>query len=104
MGCFTPKHLELDQQVMEWFSRQRGEGKYYICYQKSGEFCRVSGIIFQCMGSKYSDWSKICCCHDNSLTCHKSAVVTESQNGGFVIILAIRSGIKALHRSVKQLL
>ena len=26
MGCFTPKYPKLDQQVMEWFSKQREQG------------------------------------------------------------------------------
>ena len=30
MGRFTPKNPELDQQVMEWFSEQRDQGKYFI--------------------------------------------------------------------------
>ena len=34
MGRFTPKYPELDEQVMEWFSQQRDQGKYFICNVK----------------------------------------------------------------------
>ena len=34
MGRFTPKYPELDGQVMEWFSQQRDQGKYFICNVK----------------------------------------------------------------------
>ena len=34
MGCFTPKYPKLDQQVMEWFSQQRDQGKCLIDDQK----------------------------------------------------------------------
>ena len=30
MGRFTPKNPKLDQQVMEWFSEQRDQGKCFI--------------------------------------------------------------------------
>ena len=43
-------------------------------------FAELSEIVFQCAGSKESDWcSEIRCCHDNFKACHvKSAAVTES--------------------------
>ena len=42
-------------------------------------FAELSEIVFQCVGSKESDWwSEIGCCHVNFKACHvKSAVVTE---------------------------
>ena len=42
-------------------------------------FAELSEIVFQCVGSKESDWwSEICCYHVNFKACHtKSAAVTE---------------------------
>ena len=34
MGHFIPKYPELDKQVMEWFTQQRDQGKYFICNVK----------------------------------------------------------------------
>lgn len=79
MGRFTPKYPELDEQVMEWFSQQRDQGKYLFVMWNEKSFAELSEIVFQCVGSKESDWSsEIRCCHDNFKTCHvKSAGVTE---------------------------
>ena len=41
MGRFTPKYSELDEQVMEWFTQQRDQGKYFICNVKQEQFHRV---------------------------------------------------------------
>ena len=40
-------------------------------------FEELNDIVFQCVGNRDFDWSEICCCHDNFITCHeKSAAVT----------------------------
>ena len=78
MGRFTPKYRELDQQVMEWFSQQREQGWYLLCLsERVRVFVELNDIVFQCVGNRDFDWSEICCCHDNFITCHeKSAAVT----------------------------
>ena len=30
MGCFTLKYLELDQRILEWFTEQRSQGKFFV--------------------------------------------------------------------------
>ena len=30
MGCFTPKYPELDQRILEWFTEQRSQGKFFV--------------------------------------------------------------------------
>ena len=30
MGCFTPKYPELDQRILEWFTEQRNQGKFFV--------------------------------------------------------------------------
>ena len=30
MGCFTPKYLELDQRILEWFTEKRSQGKFFV--------------------------------------------------------------------------
>ena len=30
MGCFTPKYPELDQRILEWFTEQRTQGKFFV--------------------------------------------------------------------------
>ena len=43
-------------------------------------FEELNDIVFQCVGNRDFDWSEICCCHDNFITCHeKSAAVTNLQ-------------------------
>ena len=78
MGRFTPKYPELDQQVMEWFPQQREQGWYLpFLSEILRVFEELNDIIFPCVGNREFDWSEICCCHDNFITCHKkSAVVT----------------------------
>ena len=78
MGRFTPKYPELDQQVMEWFSQQREQGWYLLFLSEILRvFEELNDIVFQCVGNRDFDWSEICCCHDNFITCHeKSAAVT----------------------------
>ena len=34
MGCFMPKYPELDQRILEWFTEQRGQGKFSVEQQK----------------------------------------------------------------------
>ena len=41
MGRVTPKYPDLDEQVMEWFTQQRDQGKYFICNVKREQFYRV---------------------------------------------------------------
>ena len=78
MGRFTLKYPKLDQQVMEWFSQQREQGWYLLFLSEILRvFEELNDIVFQCMGNRDFDWSAICCCHDNFITCHeKSAAVT----------------------------
>ena len=78
MGCFTPKYSKLKEKVMEWFSQQRDQ-TFHLWNVKS--FAKLSEIVFQCMGSKVSDWwSEILCCHDNS---NRIVLVFESQTPGY---------------------
>ena len=30
MGCFTPKYPELAQRILEWFTEQRSQGKFFV--------------------------------------------------------------------------
>ena len=30
MGCFTPKYPELDQRILEWFTEQNSQGKFFV--------------------------------------------------------------------------
>ena len=30
MGCFTPKYPELNQRILEWFTEQRSQGKFFV--------------------------------------------------------------------------
>ena len=30
MGCFTPKYPELDKRILEWFTEQRSQGKFFV--------------------------------------------------------------------------
>ena len=30
MGCFTPKYPEMDQRLLEWFSKQRSQGENHV--------------------------------------------------------------------------
>ena len=78
MGRFTLKYPKLDQQVMEWFSQQREQGWYLLFLSEILRvFEELNDIVFQCVGNRDFDWSEICCCHDNFITCHeKSAAVT----------------------------
>ncbi|KAL9982304.1 hypothetical protein ACROYT_G004331 [Oculina patagonica] len=42
MGCFTPKHPELDQRMLEWFTEQRSQGiavSGLMLRLKAKEFC-----------------------------------------------------------------
>ncbi len=32
MGCFTPKHPELDQRMLEWFTEQRSQGECFASF------------------------------------------------------------------------
>ena len=81
MGRFTPNYPELDQQVMEWFPQQREQGWYLLFLSEILRvFEELNDIVFQCVGNRDFDWSEICCCHDNFITCHeKSAAVTNLQ-------------------------
>ena len=78
MGHFTLKYPKLDQQVMEWFSQQREQSRYLLFLSEILRvFEELNDIIFQCMGNREFDWSEICCCYDNFITCHEnSAAVT----------------------------
>ena len=33
MGCYAPKYPELDQTLLEWFSEQRSQGKFFVFNQ-----------------------------------------------------------------------
>ena len=75
MGRFTLKYPELDQQVMEWFSQQREQGWYLLFLSEILRvFEELNDIVLQCMGNRDFDWSAICCCHDNFITCHEKSV------------------------------
>ena len=32
MGCSKPKYPELDQTLLEWFSEQRSQGKFFVLH------------------------------------------------------------------------
>ena len=34
MGCFMPKYPELNQRILEWFTKQRSQGKFSVEQQK----------------------------------------------------------------------
>ena len=61
MGRFTPKYSELDEKVMEWFSQQRDQIFHHHQIFHNVKCEELSEIVFQCVGSKESDWwPKIC--------------------------------------------
>ena len=65
MGCYTPKYPELDQILMEWFSEQRSQGKFFILTQNQLIlsdpwidliFDRVA-MFTKAVGTTACDWS-----------------------------------------------
>ena len=62
----------------EWFSQQREQSWYLLFLSEILRvFEELNDIVFQCVGNREFDWSEICCCYDNFITCHeKSAAVT----------------------------
>lgn len=66
MGCFTPKYPELDQRILEWFTEQRSQGKFFVehwfCILKQQKQdheinqsadCRVSMCCWMCDSQNY---------------------------------------------------
>ena len=78
MGRLAPKCSELDEQAMEWFSQHR-DLTFHLSCEMRRVFAELDEIVFQCVGSKESDWwSEIRYCHVNFKACQvKSAAVTE---------------------------
>ena len=49
MGCYSPKYPELDQTLLDWFSEQRSQGKFFVLSHRVAMFT-------QAVGMTASDW------------------------------------------------
>ena len=47
MGCYAPKYPELDQTLLEWFSEQRSQGKFFVFNQN--QLIPVISIELPCL-------------------------------------------------------
>ena len=47
MGCYAPKYPELDQTLLEWFSEQRSQGKFFVLNQN--QLIPVISIELPCL-------------------------------------------------------
>ena len=71
MGCYTPKYPELDQTLLEWFSEQRSQGKFFVLTPNQLISVRSFNRLFDRVAIVYQSCAKDCLwlvsfrCHQN---------------------------------------